>query len=148
MPDDDELRILSEITDWMRIHSEGIHGTQPWKIAGEGPGMVKTNSGAGMNGTPEHFNERERKDLTAADIRFTTKAAALYAFVMGQNSRDIRIGALAPSRGLEERRIVRIDLLGSPERLQWKVNEQGLMIGSPRQWPSQHAVAFKIRFAA
>ena len=148
MPDDDELRILSEITSWMGIHSEGIHGTRPWKIFGEGPGIVKTKSGAGMNGTPEHFNEKERKDLTGADIRFTAKADALYVFAMGHSSQEVRIGALAQSRGLEQRRIARVRLLGSSEHLQWKLGDDGLIIGSPRQWPSPHAVGFKITFAA
>jgi alpha-L-fucosidase len=146
MPDDDELRILSEITDWMKVNSEAIYETRPWKTFGEGSGIVKTNSAAGMNGTPEHFNEKERKDLTGADIRFTTKAGALYAFAMGHNSQHTRIAALSPSRGIESRKIARIELLGSAEPLQWNLSDAGLVIGSPRDWPTEHAVAFKLLF--
>jgi hypothetical protein len=53
-----------------------------------------------MNGTPEHFNEKERKDLNGADIRFTTKDEILYAFAMGQNATETRIAALAPPRAI------------------------------------------------
>lgn len=76
----------------MSIHSEGIYGARTWKIFGEGPGIVKTKSGVGMNGTPEHFNEKERNDLTGADIRFATKADALYVFAVGQSAPLICIG--------------------------------------------------------
>ena len=147
MPDDEELKIVDEITAWMKVNSDGIHATRPWKIFGEGPGTFKTSAGGGMDGTPEHFNEKERKDLTGADVRFTTKAGALYAFVMGQNPRETRITSLAPARGLESRRIARVELLGSAEPLKWKQAPEGLMIASPKVWPSNHAIAFKIQFA-
>jgi alpha-L-fucosidase len=147
MPDDEELRIVAEISDWMKMNSEAIHGTRPWKIFGEGPGTQKSKAGGGMNGTAEHFNEKERKDLTASDIRFTTKRGVLYAFAMGQNPRETRIAALSVSRGLDTRKIRRVDLLGSNEQLRWKLDDLGLVIGSPRQWPSEHAAAFKIEFA-
>ena len=147
MPDDEELRILAAITAWMKVNAEAIHGTRPWKVFGEGPGIRKTSSGAGMNGTPEHFNEKQRKDLTGADIRFTTKAGALYAFSMGHNPQETRITALGPSRTAEERKILRVELLGSDEPINWKFTDGALVIASPKRWPSEHAVAFKILFA-
>jgi alpha-L-fucosidase len=146
-PDDDELKVLANITSWMRVNSEAIYATRPWKIFGEGPGIRKTSSGAGMNGTPEHFNEKERKDLTGSDIRFTTRNGVLYAFAMGQNASETRIAALAPSRGLEQRAIARVEVLGSREPLKWKLTGDGLTIGPPQHWPSEHAVTFKILFA-
>lgn len=146
MPDYEELRILDEITHWMRVNSEAIHGTRPWKMSGEGPGMQKASSSGGMNGTPEHFNESQRQDLTGADIRFTTKAGALYAFSMGHNPQETRIAALSSSRGSESRKILRVELLGSAEPLQWQVTAVGLVIGSPQSWPTEHAVVFKIVF--
>jgi alpha-L-fucosidase len=148
MPDDQELRIVAGITDWMKVNSEAIHGTRPWHILGEGPGIQKSTSGVGMNGTPEHFNEKSRKDLIGEDIRFTTKSGALYALVMGHNARETRIATLSPSRGPERRKITQVELLGSVEPLQWKVSERGLVIASPQRWPSEHAAAFKVVFAS
>ena len=99
-----------------------------------------------MNGTPEHFNESQRKDLTGADVRFTSKGGTLYAFAMGHNTRETQVAALSPARGMESRKIARVELLGSTEPLQWKVTGTGLIVDSPRYWPSEHAVVFKILF--
>jgi alpha-L-fucosidase len=65
MPDDAELKILASITSWMKVNSEAIHATRPWKIFGEGPGIRKTKPGGGFAGTAEHFNENQRVDLRA-----------------------------------------------------------------------------------
>ena len=88
----------------------------------------------------------KRVDLTGEDIRFTAKGDRLYAFAMGWNPRETRIEALAPSRGLELRKIARVELLGSHDPLKWTLAEDGLHIESPQQWPSEHAVAFRILF--
>lgn len=147
MPDDQELNILHEITAWMKVNSEAIYATRPWKVFGEGPGIRKTTAGAGMNGTPEHFNEKQRTDLTGADIRFTRKNGVLYAIAMGHNASETRIASLAPARNLEQRKVTKVELLGSSEPLRWKQSDDGLSIASPTHWPSEHAVAFKIQFA-
>jgi alpha-L-fucosidase len=146
MPDDAELKILAAITAWMKVNSEAIYATRPWKIFGEGPGIRQSTPGGGFNGTPEHFNESQRVDLTGGDIRFTTKGDTLYAFAMGWNPSETRMAALAPSRGLERRQIARVELLGSHEPMRWKLADDGLHIESPRSWPSEHAVAFRILF--
>jgi alpha-L-fucosidase len=146
MPDDQELKILAAITAWMKVNSEAIYATRPWRIFGEGPGIRKSAPGEGFNGTPEHFNESKRVDLTGEDIRFTTKGGTLYAFAMGWNRGETRIAALAPARGLERRRIARVELLGSQEPVRWKLAADGLHIDSPGNWPSEHAVAFRILF--
>jgi alpha-L-fucosidase len=146
MPDDAELKLLAAITAWMKVNSEATYATRPWKVFGEGPGIRKSTPGGGFNGTPEHFNESQRVDLTGEDIRFTTKGDTLYAFAMGWNPLETRIAALTPSRGLERRNIARVELLGSHEPMLWKLDDDGLHIESPRSWPSEHAVAFRILF--
>jgi alpha-L-fucosidase len=147
MPDDAELKILASITAWMKVNSEAIYATRPWKIFGEGPGIRKTPPGGGFAGTAEHFNESKRVDLTGEDIRFTTKGDTLYAFAMGWNPHETRIRALAEPARLEQRKIARVELLGSHDPLKWRVTDDGLHIGSPQQWPGEHAVAFRILFA-
>ncbi len=118
-----------------------------WKIFGEGPGIRKTASGEGMNGTPEHFNEKSRVDLAADDIRFTTKGDTIFAFSMGWNPRQTSIAAFAPSRGLFTRKIQTVQLLGSDAPLRWKLADDGLRIEAPPARPSEHAVVFRILFA-
>ena len=140
-PDDEELRILEDITAWMKVNSEAIHGTRPWTVFGEGPAIQKTTSSAGMNGTPEHFNEKQRKDLSAADIRFTTKRGVVYALVMGHPTTATRISSLSAQK------IGRVELLGSPEAIRWRQAEGSLVIDAPRAFPSEHAIAFKVIYA-
>src|SRR5206468_6806833 len=46
MPDDNELAILSEVTDWMAVNGEAIYATRPWVLFGEGPATRKSPAGA------------------------------------------------------------------------------------------------------
>jgi alpha-L-fucosidase len=142
--DDAELKILAAITAWMRINSEAIYSTRPWKIFGEGPGVRKTGPGSGFEGTAEHFNERNRVELTAEDIRFTTRGDTLFAFAMGWNPAATLIPALAPSRRLLSGPIRRVELLGSAAPLKWELTGGGLRIESPPTRPCEHAVVFRI----
>ena len=74
--DEVELKVLSAITARMRINSQAVHATRPWKICGEGPEMRKSTPG-GYQTTPEHFNEKQWVDLAAADVRLTAKDDAV-----------------------------------------------------------------------
>ena len=75
VPDDDELKFLSELTAWMDVNSEGIYGTRPWKVYGEGPSTVSQSRG-------QFGGARDVRAYTAEDLRFTMKGDTLYAFVM------------------------------------------------------------------
>jgi alpha-L-fucosidase len=147
MPDDRELHILSDITAWMTVNSEAIYGTRPWKVFGEGPAMQKVTGNAGMNGTPEHFNENQRKDLSAKDIRFTAKPGILYAFVMGHPASEIQISSLSQQREGGWQKIEKVELLGSGEPIEWKFTAGALTIASPRTFPSEHAIVFKVIYS-
>jgi alpha-L-fucosidase len=57
--DDRELSVLSALTDWMAVNKEGIRGTRPWKIHGDGPSGVPAMQSQGRLG----FNENGRKEL-------------------------------------------------------------------------------------
>jgi alpha-L-fucosidase len=144
MPDDQELHILSDIAAWMKVNSEAIYGTRPWKVFGEAPATHKVTGNAGMNGTPEHFNEKLRKDLSASDIRFTAKPGILYAFVMGHPTREIQISSLSRQTSFGSHKIEKVELLGSAEPIEWKMTANGLTIASPRTFPSEHAITFKM----
>jgi len=69
---DEECRLLlTELADWMRVCGEGIHGTRPFRVSGEGPSAVRI----------EGFAEDE-VDWTSDDFRFTTKDDTVFAFQM------------------------------------------------------------------
>jgi alpha-L-fucosidase len=135
--DFEELGVLSGITKWMGVNSEAIYATRPWKIFGEGPGTDAPEKKAS-------FNERERKDLTAADVRFTTKGDTLYAFVMGWPEYQAIIRPLATKTELRVGKIQNVELIGFNGKLEWTQDESGLKILVPQQKPSDYAVVFKI----
>ncbi len=128
--DDDELRILDEMAQWMPINGEAIFGTRPWKVFGEGAGKIQ----GGM------FNEGNLR-YTARDIRFTTKGDTLYAIALGwPESGKLVIHRLAASAG----RINEAALLGHPDKLIWSQTDEGLIVTLPGKPPCKHAFVLKL----
>ena len=77
--DDDELKVVQGIGDWMTVNRECIFSTRPWKIFGEGP------ASAGAKLTAQGFNEGKGRPFTAEDVRFTQSkdGKTIYAIVLG-----------------------------------------------------------------
>lgn len=136
MPDEKERLVVEGIGDWMRVNSEAIYGTRPWKVFGEGPASEAT--------VPIHtqgFNEGKGKPFTAQDIRFTTKGNNLYAMLMGwPNDKSILIKSLPGETPL----IRRITMLGSEEPLTFGHTTQGLQVWLPDQATCKDAYVLKI----
>jgi alpha-L-fucosidase len=138
----EELNVLAEITKWMSINSEAIYRSRPWKIYGEGPAL---NSTANATASPEgKFNESKRKELTAADVRFTTNGDTLYAFVMGWPDYQSVIRPLATNSGLRVGKIQNVELLGFDGKLDWSHDNAGLKVMMPAQKPCDYAIVFKV----
>jgi alpha-L-fucosidase len=133
-----ELKILSEITAWMAVNSEAIHGTRPWKIFGTGP---STQVSAGP------MNERNRKPLTADDVRFTAKGKSLYAFVMGWPEKEAVLTPLGLSSPQAPGKIVNVELLGHQGRVPWQQDASGLRVQMPVEKPCDYAIALKATLA-
>ena len=128
--DAEELRILSSITAWMRVNSEGIHGTRPWKVFGEGPSVATPGTSVG-------FNEKDRKDLTAEEIRFTSKGQNLYAFLMGWPDGESVVKSI-------DAKVHNVELLGHKGKLKWSQDESGLKVRMPAEKPCDYAVTLKL----
>jgi alpha-L-fucosidase len=136
--DVEERNVLAGITDWMGVNAEAIHGTRPWKIFGESPVVVETPAQAAS------FNEKQRKELGTADIRFTTKGDTLYAFVMGWPEYQAVIRPLASHTALRVGKIQNVELLGFDGKLEWSQDDSGLKVLTPAKKPCDHAVVFKV----
>jgi len=124
---------LTRLSDWMSVNGEGIYGTRPWLIHGEGP--VRAKGG--------HF--KEDFAYTARDIRFTAKGdQTLYAFALGwpENGR-LEIASVARLPGVKGR-ISDVRLLGHRGKLKWTHDATGLHVQLPAHRPCDHAVALKI----
>jgi alpha-L-fucosidase len=104
--DIEEMNVLDGITAWVAINSEGIYGSRPWKIYGEGPSnKAKIESG--------NFNEDKQKDLTEEDVRFTTRGSTLYAFVMGWPDKEAVVQALGLASPQQPGKILKVELLAT-----------------------------------
>jgi alpha-L-fucosidase len=157
--DSTEMGIISEITAWMAVNAEGIHGTRPWRICGEGPSVEgkatdtsvfkllpripDTSPGATRS---VGLRDSGAKPLTARDVRFTTKGGSLFAFIHGRPEGP---GALVASLSagsplLGGRRVSDVRLLGHEGSLEWTQDERGLAARLPEQLPSEHAIALRI----
>lgn len=138
MLDDDELKILADFTRWMDVNGEAIFSTRPWKISGGGPSMKAAVE------ADAKFNERNRKDLSAEDFRFTTKKGSLYALVMGWPEPSAAREILLPPLGTAAGKAQNVELLGHAGRIQWSQEATGLRIALPPEKPCDHAVTFKV----
>jgi alpha-L-fucosidase len=138
--DSQELNILGEITDWMAVNSEGIYGTRPWRIYGDGP----VASAPATSGRGGGFNEQNRKDFTAEEIRFTTKGNDLYAFLMGWPGKQAVIKPLATNSSAAPFKARNVELLGFKGKVKWTQDEKGLTVQLPERKPCEHAVGLKI----
>jgi alpha-L-fucosidase len=141
MPDPEELEVVAEITAWMAVNSEGIHGSRPWKKFGEGAPVQSSDQSS------KAFNENSRRTLDANDVRFTTKGDVLYAFVMGKPEFRTIIRSLATDTALKVGRVTSVELVGHDGKLTWTQDQAGLTINIPDELPTRHAVAFRIRGA-
>ncbi len=123
---------LTAFGDFLKIHGEGIYGTRPWKIFGEGPFKVKD----GRQG-------ENRKAFSQRDIRFTTKGGVLYAFVLSPPTEGVVIKSLA-SGGQLETKIANIKLMGSDEKIIWNRTSDALTIKLPQSLPETLVIGFAI----
>lgn len=120
--DSECIYILKEMAKWNKICSEGVYGTRPFRVAGEGP------SGADSGGQAEKAVE-----WTASDFRFTGKGNMLYAFQMKwpQNNKAV-ISSLLPGE-----RVKRIRLLGAGE-VTFERQYHMLTVNLPERKPTQY----------
>jgi alpha-L-fucosidase len=136
--DDDEVKFLDGMAKWMAVNSEGIFGSRPWKIYGEGP----------ARGSGGMFNENNVR-YGAQDIRFTTKGGALYAYFLGwPEGNKLTIHALgkgtADKPAVLDKEIASLRLLGSKEKIEWTRDADGLQVTLPAAKPGEDVFALKL----
>ncbi len=131
---DEEQRMLLEIGEWLSINGEGIYGTRPWVLYGEGPTKIVEGS----------FTDTQRQPFTGEDIRFTVKEKNLYAILLSWPGEQAVIKSLSKVSGLLKQKIQKVGLLGIKESLNWVQDNEGLKVTLPNQRPCEHAYVLKI----
>ncbi len=94
-------KLLADVTAWMKVHSEAIHGTRPFGVYGEGG--TKTEEG--------HF--KEDFAFSGADVRYTQSkdGKSVYALAMGAPAGGVmRMRALKKSGGVNQ--VAKVEILG------------------------------------
>lgn len=130
---DEERQILCEIGDWLKLNSEAIFDSRPWRIHGEGP-----------TGVPEgQFNDNDIH-FTNQDIRFTQKDGILYACVLGEPGETVNISSLAAGEKALAGRIVAVEMLGCDVPVNWSQTGSGLSIRVSPGTAGKYACVFKI----
>lgn len=139
----DVLAILDGIGKWIAINGEGIYGTRPWKIFGEGPAIATQEKGrwGGLKDVPD-------KPFTAQDFRFTLSkdGNTLHAFCFGVPDKELRVVSLGTDSRLCEREILSVDILGSAEKVAWRQEPGALVVAKPAEIPNREAVGIRIVF--
>ena len=132
---EEEQAILLEIGRWLSVNGEGIYGTRPWRISGEGPTQVLEGA----------FTDTKRTAFTSADIRFTTGADALYAHVMAwPEDGAVQIRALGADSINHLSTIESISILGQNAAPTWELTPGGLNVTIQGGQPTDHPFVLKI----
>jgi alpha-L-fucosidase len=133
--DSDERAVLESMAQWMARNGEAIHGTRPWRTFGEGPTQVA----GGM------FSESQSQELTAEDVRFTTKGDALYAIALGwPRFGTLRVLSLAQGSALAPGEIGSVEVLGAGP-VAFTRSRKGLEVRLPEGLAGAAAVVLKVR---
>jgi len=140
--DDKAIAVLDDMTSWMAVNSECIYDTRPWSIYGEGPAVKNDATAKETAGNPPRGLG---PNLTASDIRFTTKGDLLYAVVMGRpEGGRVNIKALASRSAHYPGEIGSVQMLGSAAKLEFARDQNGLSVTVPGSGTSIYANALKI----
>lgn len=135
----DVIDILDKIAEWTPVNGEGIYGTRPWKVYGEGPSMQKQEKGT-FGGV------RDVRPYEQGDIRFTSKGETLYAFCMVSPVEDVKVSSLGKNSSIISKKVKSVSMLGSISKLDWKQEDDALVIKKPLEMPSWQVIGFRIEF--
>lgn len=145
---EEEVAIMKGMGRWMKVNSEAIRATRPWKVYAEGPAKMmstkKTKSGK------EVPIWDYRKDFTAQDIRFTQSkdGKTLYAIALNwPDNGKIVVKALAEGTKNYPGKINSVEMVGVAAPIEWNRTAEGLEITFPKTRPAnfEWAYAFRIK---
>jgi alpha-L-fucosidase len=141
-PDADEIKIVSEIGEWLKVNGDAIYATRPWKIYGEGPSTASVERGRFGGQT-----DVQRKPFTPEDIRFTQSkdGKTLYAIVLEiPKDSQVTVKSLAANSPNWPGKIGSVRLVGGG-KLKFTRDETGLHVTLPEKFTGKTALALRVR---
>lgn len=139
--DNHEVAFLEGMATWMQTNSEGVFGSRPWKVYGEGPSTVEPPEPGQFSGA----RDVRSKPYTLEDMRFTTKAHVLYAYLLApQPAKQVIIKSLSTNSPYTGRRKVKDVSLVGGDKLEWSQDERGLSVKLPESLVSSEAVGLRV----
>ncbi len=134
--------MLHEVGEWMRVNGDGIYGSSAWKVLGEGKdGKLNTLPGGRIGQwQADHV-------FYNTDFRFTVgKDGMLYVWCMTvpKAGDKLTIASLGTNKGLFDKKIRSVELMGTEQSVDWKQNADGLEIVYPDSVDLKTAVGFRI----
>lgn len=134
--------MLHKVGEWMRVNGDGIYGSSAWKVLGEGKdGKLNTLPGGRIGQwQADHV-------FYNTDFRFTVgKDGMLYVWCMTvpKAGDKLTIASLGTNKGLFDKKIRSVELMGTEQSVDWKQNADGLEIVYPDSVDLKTAVGFRI----
>jgi len=136
--EEDVLRILDQIGTWIKDNGEGIYGTRPWKVYGEGPSTTEAQEKGQYGGL------KEVRPYQSTDIRYTRKGNDIYVFCMEKTGGVVSLKSLGMNAGLLDGDIASVSMPSHKGRIQWSHSAQSLDIQIPSDLPDYDVIMFKI----
>lgn len=129
---EENVSILTEIGQWIKINGEAIYETRPWEISHEGPFKLE------VKGTGDRIKRKISLEISEKDWWFTKKEAFVYAI------------SLAPGMGKEKvieafgkLEIEELQLVGSDEALDFTQEMNLLKFNLPESMTTSNGFAVR-----
>jgi alpha-L-fucosidase len=135
---------LAAVGKWMKINSEGIYGTQAWKVSAAHIIEPQNKEGMVNNTMKDAVNDATLKN-TIPEIRFIAKGNDLFVAVCSWKDPKVPIKIL----NNKDYTIKSVRLLGYTGKLDWQQNGEGLSLTMPEKLVREIPVyLFKLELAS
>jgi alpha-L-fucosidase len=138
---EESIKQLREIGDWMSVNGESVYGTKKWILNREGPTNLS------VKGTDERAQQGFNAGFTSEDFWFTTNDNILYVTSLKlPESKKVLVKSLSKTNAPGLSKIKSVQMLGSDNKIDWKLGKEGLQVTLPADFPNPNGYVLKVIF--